>query len=568
MKTRRGIIVPTALFVAMFVLLLCTMLFASVSYNLGLSLESVESTEYRYISYGVMNELLSDLNGGLDAQTFTKAAPRRVDTGGTVSECWVEPLDGKNVLVVAQTHRRGGRRPETVKSLCTFQEYDTGRVYTNVIDNNPNQADPILFSDVSAAGDWSQLPPAPRSRYTSTGTLETRSGEFAGTLPFVAGSPNGSLYAIYAPALDGWDDQMSPALFGIPFPISMPWGQLTRQTIVAGNRQGLTVGELAPVEQTLIDHLMDVTVSQGALMLEYSQDQGQWTPLPPAEEARVVNGQLEVQSGNYHIQGVSGPPTAYDGGIVAPCFRNGPDTIYRFTDESNAWSVLKPPGADVLMMTADLDDGTPFVQTGSLMPVNLLYFLRVLLGDLSDIHPQATGTRLHKLEDGEWTRISDPPAQFFQKSKAELVERPYNPSRGATLGGMVASGGELTVVNRPPEGSSLVDTLYRYRQGRWEVVPPPPNKRFDPNSGAEVSEPGLASRLELGMGADGKLILRVPTLAGPNPIFMQTKGGSYDLLPPVKVAGGALQPFLSQSSGGRKRDGSNRGSYVVRATYF
>jgi hypothetical protein len=563
----RGIIVPTALFVAMFVLLLCTVLFASVSHNLGLSLDSVETTEHRYLSFGAMNELLSDLNAGLDAQTYTRANPRRVETGGTLTECWVEPLTGKNVLVVAQTRRRGGRRPEAVKSLCTFQEFDTGRVYTNVIDDNPNSPDPICFSDLSAAGDWSQLPPAPRTRYTNSGTIETRPGESAGTLPFVAGAPDGSLYAIYAPALDGWGDQMSPALFGIPFPIAMPWGQLTRQTIVAGNRQGLTVGELAPVEQTLIDHLLDVTVSQGAVMLKYSQEQGQWSPLPPAEEARVVNGQVQVQTGNYHIQGVSGPPTAYDGGIVAPCFRNGPDTIYNYTNESGKWDVLKPPGPDVLLLSADVDDGTPFVQTGSLMPVNLLYFLRVLLGDLSDIHPQAVGTALHKYEKDQWVKIPDPPAEFFKKTSQELVERPYSGTRGATLGGMVASGGELTVVNRPPDGSNLVDTIYRYRQGRWEVVPPPPNKRIEPATGNEVTEPGLPSRVELGIGADGKLILRVPTLTGPNPIFMQTKGGAYDLLPPVK-AGGALLPFLSQSSGGRKRDASNRGSYVVRATYF
>lgn len=569
MFRRLGIIVPTALFVAMFVLMLCTVLLTSVSYNLGLSMDSVESTEYRYLSFGVMNELLSDLNSGrVDVRDFTKARPRRVVTGGTLSEAWVEPLaGGKNVLVVAQTSRSGGSSPEVVKSLCTFQEFDLGRVYTNVVDDNPAVADPIAFSDLTASGEWSQLPPAPRMRYTSSGTVEAKAGEFAGTLPFVTGGPDGSLYAMYSPGIDGWDDSMSPAIFDIPFPISMPWGQLTRQTIAAGNRQGRTVGELSVIVQAMIDHLFDVSISQGAMTMKYSQDQGKWLPLPPAEEATVVNGQVKVQTGQYHIQGISGPPSAYEGGLACPVFRKGQDLIYDYREDTGKWNIIKPPGKDLMYLAADTD-GTTYVQSGTQQTVFLDYFLRVLLGDLSNIDAGAVTTSLHKHEGDQWVKIPDPPSQYFKKSGPQLVDRPYSGSKGPKLGGMVANGGELTVVNRPPAGSNLVDTIYKYRQGKWELVPPPPNKHFDPTTGNEVQDPGLASELELGIGADGKLILRVPTTRGPNSIFMQTKGGDYDLLPPVKIEGGPYQNFLSQTTGGRKRDGSSKGSYVVKATYF
>ena len=221
------------------------------------------------------------------------------------------------------------------------------------------------------------------------------------------------------------------------------------------------------------------------------------------------------------------------------------------------------------MFLATDNDGTAYVQSGQSSRVFLDYFLRILLADLSNIRAGADSSALHKYNDGQWEEIPDPPSQFFpQNGNLQLVNQPYPDSRGARLDGMVVSGGELTVVSRPPAGHRLVDTIWKYRQGRWEVVPPPPNKHFDPNTGAEVNEPGLASELELGKGADGKLILRVPTTSGPNPIFMQTKGGDYDLLPPVKVEGGPYKNFLSQSSGGCKRDGSSRGSYVVKATYF
>lgn len=567
MKRRTGIIVPTALFVAMFVLLLCTLLFSSVSQNLGLSLDSVDTVECRYQSLGAMNELLSDLNRGLAPGTYTKARPRRVDNGGSVSECWVEPLaGGKNVLVAALTSRAGSSRPETVKSLCTFREFDTGRVYANVVDDTPGVPDPICYSDISGSGDWSQLPPAPRQRYNATGQLEIRPGEFAGTLPYVAGAPDGSVYAMYSPGIDGWDDESSPAWFDIPFPVALPWGQLVRQTVAAGNREGKTIGELSVAVQAMVDHLVDVSISKGAMTMKYSQEQGQWTPLPPPEEATVVNGEIRKQAGNYHLQGISGPPSAYAGGVTCPIYRKGQDLIYDYREETQQWNIIKPPGKDLMYLATD-DDGTTYVQSGQQRRVFLDYFLRILIADLSNIRAGAESSALHKYEGGQWTEIPDPPSQFFRKTgNLELVDRPD--SQGTRLDGMVASGGELTVVRRPPPGHNLVDTIWKYRQGHWEVVPPPPNKHFDPASGTEVSEPGLVSQLELGKGADGNLILRVPSISGPNPIFMQTKGGDYDLLPPVKVEGGPYKNFLSQSSGGCKRDGSSRGSYVVKATYF
>lgn len=574
--SRRALIIPTALFVAMFVMLLCTALFASVSYNLSLSLESLDATERRYLSFGAMNELLSKLNSGeVQATTYTRGHPWQVNTNGTVSECWVEPLSGQNVLVVAQTSRHGQGRPEVVKSLCTYHEFDAGRVYTNVVDDNPGVPDHLFYSDDSAGGSWSELPAPTRQRYLPDGTLETRAGEFAGTLPFVAGAPNGSVYSIYSPAVDGWDDPFSPAHFGIIIPISMPWGQLTRGAIVTGNRNGMTVGDLAPAEQTLIDHVVEVTISKGAVPLKYSHDTGQWEPLPPPQEATVDNsGNVHVDAGNYHIQGVNGPPTAYNGGIIAPMFRNGRDAIYDFREDTQQWNILVPKQKDVVLMTADVEDGTPYVQSGEVQPVTWVYFAQVLAAVelnipslLDNIEADIASPKLHKWENNDWVPVPDPPAEFFKRSGPQLDTANLGP-RGLRLGGMVASGGELTVVSRPPNGSNLVDTLWKYRQGKWEVVPPPPNKRYDPITGNAVDVPGLPSRLEVGMGANGNLILRIPTRVGPNPIFMQTKGGSYDLLPPVKSSAGVLQPFLCQSSGGRKQSVSGHGAYVVRATYF
>ncbi|MCA9797140.1 MAG: hypothetical protein KC910_35260, partial [Candidatus Eremiobacteraeota bacterium] len=469
----RGIIVPTALFVAMFVLLLSTVLIASVSYNFSLSLGSIEATEFRYLSLGAANELLSDLNSGLELTTYTRDNPRRVTNGGRVVESWVEPIDDdtKTVLVVAQTFTPGQGKPEVVKRLAIFKEHTLARVYTNVTNTDKDSPDPIYFSELSEAGAWNRLPDLPRARYSDSGVLESKPGEVAGTIPYISGSPDGSLYIVYAPTLDGWDDRPSPAyFFGIP--VVLPWGDFALNTMVNGGKQGLTVGDLVPVAQVLVGQVDDVTVSKGAVMYKFSHDDGEWTALPPVEEATLVNGEFAVDTGNYHVQGVAGPPAAYKGGVTVPMYRKGQDSIYEYTDESKQWSIHKPPGKDIMLLATD-QGGTEYVQTGDLRQVGPKYLFDILIANLTQIYPNTRTSALHKLENGQWTPIKDPPARFYDKS-GKLVDSPYRGSRGPTLGGMIGGDdGELFVVNRPSR-AGLVDTVYKYSGGGWEAVPSPP----------------------------------------------------------------------------------------------
>lgn len=556
---------PTALFVAMFVLLLSTVLIASVSYNFSLSLGSIEATEFRYLSLGAANELLSDLNSGLEPTTYSRDNPRRVTNGGRVVESWVEPVDqeAKTVLVVAQTYSPGQGKPEQIKRLANFKERTLARVYTNVTNTDKDSPDPIYYSELSDSGAWNRLPDLPRARYSDAGVLEYKPGEVAGSIPYISGSPDGSAYVVYAPTLDGWDDKPSPAFFfGIP--IFLPWGDFALHTMVNGGNQGLTVGDLVPVAQVLVGQVKDVTVSKGAVMYKFSHDDGDWTALPPVEEATFVNGEMVKQPGNYHVQGVAGPPAAYEGGVSVPVYRRGQDSIYTYTDETNQWTITMPPGKDILLMAAD-QGGHEYVQTGDLEPVGIKYLLDILIANLTQIYPNTHTSALYRHADGEWTPIPDPPARFYDKS-GQLVDSSYPKKRGPTLGGMVGGDeDELFVVNRPSK-SGLVDTVYKYSAGAWEPIPSPPNKYFD-SSGAEIEQSGLPKRLEVGMGSDGQLILRVPTTKGSDAIFLQTDEG-YDILPPVHGEGGSLEKFLSQMSAGQKRDGSGKGTYYVKATYF
>ena len=94
------------------------------------------------------------------------------------------------------------------------------------------------------------------------------------------------------------------------------------------------------------------------------------------------------------------------------------------------------------------------------------------------------------------------------------------------------------------EAKALVDTIYRYKDGQWEAVPSPPNQYFD-DAGNEVTEPGLPSRLEVGMGSKGKLMLRIPSTKGGDAIFEESDTeGEFNLLPAVMSGSGSFVPYL------------------------
>lgn len=601
-RHRRALIIPTAMFVAMFALMISTMLLANVSYNFGFSLQSIEETESRYLSLAASNELLSDLNAGLERDLFGKSSPRITRHGGWVTESWVEPLSGdsQNIFVSARTYRQGRpRADQTVSQLATYREKVLTRVYTKVTDTDKENPDPIYFNDLKHSEAWSTISAPPRLRYGADGSLETKPGETAGTIPFMSGAPDGSLYALYAPTLDGWDDQPSTVVFDLQgslsllqvitnvvpafekiqgstlylgaFPrigVKLPWGNFALNTIVAGGRQGLTVGELAPTSQVLVEGAESVEVSRGALLLKYSHDADQWTPLPPAPEAVLVDGTFQTQPGNFHLQGIAGSPVAYDGGLLTPLFRKGADAIYRFTEKTQSWDVLTPPGKDVLLIGSD-QSGNAYVQTGSIKPVNIGFLLDILIDDLKSIYSNTPTTALHQYRDEKWSLLPDPPAKYFDHN-GKLVDRKY-PTKGPTLSSIEGGKeGEFYVVNRPPRNSGLVDTIYKYSDHAWEVVASPPNSKFD-STGKEIDLGGLPPKLEINTGIDGLLIVRVPADGqGLDAIFVQDEKdkSSYNILKPVRSTDGAYEEFFTQMAGGRRQRDNGLGTFYVRATYF
>lgn len=530
-------------------------------YNFNLSLGSVEATECRYISFAAANELISDLNAGLERDRFTKSSPRRVNVGGHVVESWVEPLDPgfETIMVVARTSRIHGGKPEIVRRLSSYREYTLATVFTNVTDKDVSQPDPIYYSELSDSGAWSVLPDVPKMRYTDTGVLQPVPGEVAGSIPYMSGSPDGSLYGLYVPVLDGWQDD--PTLI---FILPIRQGELALKTIVTGGEQGLTIGDMQPILQVLIDYASEVTISKGVVPLKYDPKDDSWHALPPVPNVTIENGEAKIDAGNFHLNGVGGPPIAWDGGQAAPVYLKGQDAIIRLPKGATSWEAITPPKGDITLMAAD-HDGTLYTQTGSLQRVGIDYLLNILLGNLTSIYANTPTSTLSKYEDGKWTKIPDPPARFYDSS-GRLVDNPYPGTRGPTLGGMIGGQpGEFVVVNRPNR-AGLSDTLYRYADGVWEAIPSPPNTYYDAG-GNRVDAGGVPPRLEVGIGADGKLMVRIPSAVGSDAIFME-KDANWTLLPPVHTEGGEYVPTLSQMSAGQRKDASGRGMFVVKATYF
>jgi hypothetical protein len=574
-KPCRGILVPTSLFVAMFVLLMVTVLVSSVSYDLGSSMRSLEIVELRYRSLGATNLLLSDLNDGLPRNRYTEDDPFRDpnQSGGYITESWVEPIEDsdKNVFIVGKSYREGRGQPAIVKRLSTYREHTRTRVYTNVTDVDPNSPDPIYYNDVndfSSSDSWNSLPAPPRLRYKANGELdESRRDEEAGSTPYITGSPDGSLYALYLPTFDGWDAQPDILMGIIPFPSTIPLA-----TIVDSNKRGMTLADIMGNPQMLVENVSHVNISKGGLYLKYSHDTNEWAPLPPAPEAPLVGDEFVATEGDYHIQGVAGSPIGSDKGLSIPLIRKGEDSVYLYSDQTESWSVVNPPGRDILLQAGD-QEGAVYVQMGEVQAAAPEFMestiLGMLAGEIPNLQPDSPISNLHMYVDDEWRDIPDPPAKFYDKDSGQLVSSSYSGSRGPVLGAMVGGKkGELIVVNRP-SNSQLVDTIYKYSEGVWEVMPSPPNKSFD-SSGAEIEKSGLPSRLEACVGADGQLIVRIPSASGLDGIFLQDERdkAKYDLLPPIEAPEGGYEQYLSQMAVGKRRSEDGLGAFFVKATYF
>ena len=561
----KGVILPTVMFVAMFALVMATALVARMSMNFDLSLGSVEKVELRYLSLGASNELLSDLNAGLDLDTYTKDTPRETRVGGRVVQSWVEKVGGVNgesIFAVARSYADLPANGQIVRQLAVFKPNLDGRVYANTMDTDPGTPAPIYYTD---SGAWRKVPDLKAMRYSPSGVLEVDASRSAGTIPYYVGTRDDSVYTAYSPALDGWGDNPETIWFmGIPTPIQARGGDVMRRALAQSSDNGLTVCDLAAggqIYHEITNPSNKPSLTKGGVLARYSHATEEWTPLPPVPEATFDGNQFVPQDGDYWPRGIPGPIAAYDGGVQLPLFRSGQDSIYQWKEGESDWDVLTPPGKDVMAMTSDRD-GTLYVQTGDVRPSSFATMMKVVSGDFRDITPNTRVSALHQFENGNWTKIPDPPARFFN-SQGQLVASAYPGQRGPLIRSLAGGkGGELYLVNRPQTGG-LADTIYKYSDGAWELVPSPPNKHFD-SSGQEVEEPGPPAKLEIALGIDGEMVVRNITEDGLSGIFVKDESGEYKLLP----ESGQLEGSIAQMSAGGKPESSGKGHYLVRATYF
>lgn len=561
-----GVIIPTALFVAMFVLMMVTLLVSKTSMDMGNSANSLERTEFRYLSLAAANELLADLNAG---QAEHDDEPRSVAGDGRITESWVEPVEAHEnyIFVIARTFRPSSGVTEKVRRFAIFQPKIQAKIYASVADTNKDSPDPIYYAD---SGSWSVLPSMPRLRYSDSGKLQAEVGQAAGSTPFYVGARDDSVYAIYAPTLDGWNDPQERAYYrGLPIPLlRFQWGDFVLNNLVTASRQGQTSADMAavtPLIHEVTNPDQKLSLSRGAVPMKFSHATNQWTPLPAPNEAVFDGEKFVEQQGNYWVQGVPGPMAAHPDGVTVPLIRKGRDAIYRWKNGAEKWDIIAPPGQDIIALATD-QVGTTYVQTGLLNPSDLGDLLQVLSGNFRGITPKTSSSALHRLHlNGEWERIPDPPPAFFDQN-GELQKSSYNGNRGPLLGSMVGGeDGELYLVSRPHR-PDLVDTIFRFRDGEWEALPSPPNVYYA--AGTPMDRSGAPERLELALGADGEVTARIPSQLGADAIFVRNEDGQYELLPPVQTPNGGFESTLYQISGGGKPDESGRGTYRVKATYF
>ena len=548
-KSKRAVIIPTAMFVAMVVLLLVTGIAGEAYLNLRFTGLEAERTRLTFLAEGAVNELISGLNQNPTALSYTAAAPLTTTTDGVTLRSWseVDPAAPhlRRIYSKAYPSNAPGQAATYTRVVRTAARA-TGMIYTNIPDT-VTTPDSVLKKDTSAAS-WTLLPPAKRMRYTVAGVLETHPTAYAGTMLFTGADQRSNFYVVYPPALDGWG--FTPASSG----------NLALNMILTKAISGQTLLNLMPIAQEvaeIFDYVRD-ELSQGAVVLKYDGTTNLWSALPPAPNAIDSPTGPVFEAGNFHIKGLCGPVSCNGDDLYVPVYRKGPDAIYKFhftgvTATSGTWTLLP----------ALLDIGG---QPTSMSQVAVDGLGRVFA--ISRSYPGGGDDAVHELRNNRWVALPEVPGSFYDAG-GQLQESPVAP----TGLGVMAAGqdGALYVVSEGIISDGTVDTIFKWAGGKWVAVPNQENL-----SHAGTGPPSVgAKKADIGVDCDGKLVVRAAVDTFRDQIFVGT-GAGYQVQGPLPKMGydasGNPQSFpgflnySSQVMGGGKVT-SSATSYLPTASY-
>ncbi len=558
-----GIVIPTALLIAMVVLMTATALMGQTRQNLQFSGQKALETRRLFVAQGAVNEFIDHLNSDPNLLGHTEGSAYSGTWHNLTYHVWREQdsVDPSVHHIIAKVFPTGQEAEVTLCGVVVQAGPDlSGFVATNVPDLDINTPDPIFFSS-SSSPSWSTLPPVQRIGWDGDGNEVLGNGD-AGTLVFGGGNTSGQLFFVYAPGIDGglvgdWsslgNEGRSIGQTALEFLVGFSAGESNGSWLFTPN----TLAALTSTAQLVVEPSglgfwpgNRLLLSQHATVLRYDMATG-WEQLPPMlnhefdpttasflpEEKAWPDG---TPAGPFHIYGLAGPMSCDDAFLYVPLYKEGPDMVARFDLATRQWSAL-PPVPDRSGQPTDI---SYVATTGREVYVQAWPFGHVK--SPTNVLPLEPPRILRLNEAGtDWEELAE------EVPSSQVVDGQLIESLGPAMNlGCMAAGnnGALYVSSR----ESQPNTIFKYAGGRWVPIAGPVS------SGNNYAE---ALHADIGVDGAGTVMLRSPNETGPDEMYT-IRPSSYSQLPSLPDG----KVYSSQMIGGASRD-SAATIYRPTATY-
>jgi hypothetical protein len=541
-------VLPTALLIAMVVLMTATALLGQSRSNLAFAGLKAQQSRRLFLAQGAANEFIDRLNSDASLLAASQSAPYNGTWQDITYQVWTEadPTDGQIRHVVARAYPTD--RPSDAVSFEKVVQAGadlSGYIATNVPDLDVSNPDKIFLAN-SASPSWTALPPVPRSGWSKLGNPVSGSGN-AGTLIFGGGDNQGRLFFVYAPSIDGGLDGIMNTSDDEPV------GRTALEFIVkfgdGNDAVPNTLMALLPYAQMLVeDPTFDVDnrliLSKNAAVFQYDTASANWTKLPAMKNYEYVSGSFVAQqkdwhdgtaAGPYHVYGLAGPMACDENNLYVPIYKEGADLVMRYNFASSNWSPLPPVPA----RSANGTDISYVATTGTDVYVQAYPYKR---GSAFNINtPLREPPRILRLNGTSWQPLPEVPASIVANGHLAEAAGP-----ASDLGCMAAGrDGALYVSSK----QSDPNTVFKFAGGRWTAMAGPIA------GGGSYPE---ALHADIGVDGSGTVLMRSPNTAGPDEMYT-VRDSTYQRLP--DLPGGVL--YSSQMIGGAVRNSTDT---VYRST--
>ena len=548
---KRGIVIPTALFLVLVTFLAATILAARADMDLRVGQYEDRKIALQAVARGASAQALTLLNQDDNWKDHDRDNPVSFGGDPIVSSGWAEQ-DPNNPLiyhVFGKAEMKGQSENFELSSQVTLRRPDTeGLVFTNAPVRGQNVPS-SLFYKRRYDQEWTILPPVPAQHYDENMQLQVDDTKLAGSLVNLGANSNGELFTFYSPGYD--------ADGGL--------GNTYRRIFHRSFEQGDYLRLYTSIENYTesLGQSLQERVFGGGVLLQYDIENEDWRALPPIPDVAFSNDVAYVEPDEPYTGGI-GAIEVTNEHVLAALHKKGSDglLVLDLNNEAAGWDVIQPP------------PNRTYDSNGSIQNAP------GLLDQVGQAEFDNQGTLV-----ASWTTKGSSDKSIFRKEENQDWELLRPPPRGqfdaggnwVPIGGLaqdfghldVTSDGKIFVLWNPTQhGEDLDYVVFEYGVDEngvegWTPRPPAPDFSYNSNGIAVQQASTGQAKAAKAMSVDegGQVVISIEGHDVVDDALTYENSNQFEPLPPLpnsghspsgaptSFSGEQLDPFQAEGGG-------------------